>query len=342
MTATPSLFARLLAGTLQEIVPPYTELEPVRDNNLNKWRNDGAYSVEASTNRSFTLKVSTREFGAALFSDAQHLLNHVAEQRSHLLCAVAKNEHSPSWNLVTLYYQALFAAMAFTRAANSSIQYMDQSALRRCLGNSTPAPGAGVFSLLGRIDPATSTATVIFNKTRQSHFHDAVWVTVCNTMDSLVSKIMPRTMMRNATPEEIEALRIAKIFKGLPYADPLTWPSVLRNGINYRPGFSYRSVVRHNFIKVGSRIRRPPFKTLSEVLEFGESAKAKLSGTLSPFEEPNYCVDLLVSYAVLLERITEEAFAYLCVQNDLRTSIIACRKRFASASASSGAITCFA
>ena len=119
--------ARYLLQSLLQVVPPFTELEPYRDFNLNNWRKSGSYAVSTVSTKSFTLVVNNqREYAAALFSDAQHLLNQVSEHRGHLMNVLASGrEPSPTWIFVTVYYMALYSAMAFTRTANKAVIYLD-------------------------------------------------------------------------------------------------------------------------------------------------------------------------------------------------------------------------
>jgi hypothetical protein len=295
----------------------------------------GSYSLSSSTKKSFTLQVTQREFGSALFADSQHLLNHATEHRAHLLSHIADDRSaSPSWTFVTLYYFALFIALAWTRASNGSILYLDKKAIEKYCGMATVKPAGGAYSARLYIDPSTQIPFVEFKKCSSSHFHEAVWIAVNKSVNDIFQEINQQSQARKLDAEEILALRALGIFSGYSFKEPLVWPSKLRNGVNYRPGFSYRSVLKNNSLKLPSKLRRNGFSSLTELVEHGERMKAKLSGVGSPTDMPNECIDLLVAQSLLLEKYTEETFRVLCDKNELKQSSFRQRKIYAGANCS--------
>jgi len=244
MSSTPSPVARQLLSGLIDVVPEFTELEPYRDRNLNNWRKAGSYFLQGSTAKSFVLQVAQREYGAVLFAEGQHLLNHAAEHRAHLLNAIKSNrEPSPSWTLVTFYYFSLFVAMAWTRASNAAILYLDKDSIAEYCSGAGAKPGGGAFEAMASLDSQTGISSVEFRKCATTHFHEAVWISVFKQTRKLFQAIRLQSSVRKATVEEILALRGLELFDGLTFDSPQAWPSKFRNAINYRPGFSYRSVV---------------------------------------------------------------------------------------------------
>lgn len=323
--------SRTLLQALSVAVPAFTELEPYRDRSLNTWRTKGAHSLHASNAKEFVLKVNDREFGATLFAEAQHLLNHATEQRAHVANEVANcpsNSLSPSWLFVTLYYLSLYVAMSWTRAANSAIVYLDKQAIENYCGAALSKPGAGAFELCLFVDPISSTPFVRFKKCSTSHFHEAVWITAHRIAKDTANKIKIGSSLRKPTAEELLCLRGLSLFEGHQFANPLYWQSRVRNGVNYRPGFSYRSVVKHNFLRTLSRLSGPQLASLSDVVALGERAKGLLQGVSDPFSATDSSIDLLVSQTLFIEAATEASLALLCKFHDFSSSAFAARKAF--------------
>jgi hypothetical protein len=322
-----------------DVIPQYTHIEPYRDRSFNSWRSDGSHSFKQSNTKSFVLKVTQRDYGAVLFSDAQHLLNHASEHRAHLLNLLSTNrEPSPSWTLVTLYYFSLFVAMAWTRASNAAILYLDQNAVAQFCPGSTSKPAGGAYQAIATLDPATGASYVEFKKCNTSHFHEAVWITIHKHTQNLFSEIENQSSSRKPSEEEVLALRELDLFKGLSFESPLVWQSRLRNGINYRPGFSYRSVLKNNFLRTTSRLSSPTPNSLEEVISYGERAKHSILGASDPFEVANECVDLLVAQTIILEVFVNETFLRLCELHDLSCSAFRQRKSFTKQNAVASSI----
>lgn len=322
---------QILLSELSVAIPAFTELEPYRDLNLNNWRTRGAHSLHKSTSSEFTLKVNDREFGATLFAEAQHLLNHATEQRAHVENEVAScsaQTLSPSWLFVTLYYLSLYVAMSWTRTANASIVYLDKEAIKQYCGVTEKTPGAGAFELSLEVDPLTSTPYAKFKKCSTSHFHEAVWATAHRISKEISNEIRSSTALRKPTNEELLCLRGLGLFEGYQFSNPLYWQSRVRNGINYRPGFSYRSVVKNNFLRTVKKLSGPSLGSLSDVVSLGERAKRSLQGITDPFNAIDSCLDLLISQTLFIETAAEATLLQLCKFHDLSSSAFAARKSF--------------
>jgi hypothetical protein len=320
MAKNPGPVVRYLSTKLIEVIPEFTELEPFRDKNLNNWRSTGAYSFSSSTKNSFTLIVNSREYAAAVFADAQHLLNHASEHRAHLLDNSLPTEPSPSWTMVSLYYFSLFIIMAFSRVANNAVLYLDRDAIREFCGSVVGLPGGGAFRAISSTDPLTGVTTVEFKKASTSHFHEAAWITLNNEVSSAEKWVANLSASRNATSEEELELRALRLFSGFTFEDPLIWPSRFRNAVNYRPGFSYRSVLKHNFLKIRSKTFKSGFLSLDEVISEGEIAKNSLRGARSILDFPNEAVSLLIAQSLIVEGFTENALQNICTMRDLSCS----------------------
>lgn len=322
---------KYLLDHLKQLVPEYTELEPFRDRNLNNWRVAGAYNCSASTAKSFTLDVNPREYAGVIFAEAHHLLNQASEHRAHIFnFHNSQNEPSPSWLFVSLYYYSLYIAMAWTRVVNGGIIYLDKDSIKQYCASSSGIiyAGAGAFKAALSSDDSLGKYQVEVIKCKSSHFHEAVWIAVNNEITIAANWTLSLSASRRQTHEEEVTLRALRLFGGLNFKDALVWPSQLRNAINYRPGFSYRSIVKNNILRVGSRLRQKPFQDFEALVIYGESAKLNLKGVLHPADAPNESIDILIAQSLILEEFIEEALLELCKLKELKSSAYSLRKKF--------------
>ncbi|AIV78622.1 hypothetical protein X994_1790 [Burkholderia pseudomallei] len=326
--AFQSIIRNSLTG-LFDVFPIYTEIEPYRDKNLNAWREVGAYNIISSTKSGFELQVNQREYGAYLFAEIQHLLNHAAEHRAHLI-SVVKNgdETSPSWGFVSLYYMSLFVAMAWTRISNQTVLYLDKDAVDKYCAGSAIRPGGGAYEAVSHFDSKSGMSSVYFKKCPSSHFHEAVWTSIINRAESLFSVIQSESKSRKATADELTSLRALKLFNVSNFKDRHVWPSKIRNAVNYRPGFSYRSVLRNNNLRTVSRLGKSNLPDVDAVITFGERAKYAASGVKEPSDAPNACLDLLIAQTLLMESIVSGTVAELCAIQGLSCSASRQRNTF--------------
>jgi hypothetical protein len=329
MSKNPGPVIRYLSEKLMIAIPEFTELEPFRDKNINNWRVTGAYSLHAATKNSFTLSVNSREYAAVIFADTQHLLNHASEHRAQLLdFGDASAEASPSWNFVSLYYFSLFVAMAWTRVSNNAILYLDKDSIHEFCGTSTGVPGGGAYKMQASTDSLSGETFVEFKKTGSTHFHEAVWIALHSEIWLVEKWVTQLSASRKPTSEEELSLRALRLFRGLSADDPLVWPSKLRNAINYRPGFSYRSILKHNFLKIRSRISKPANMGFEAIVINGEIAKSSLQGVRNLIDFPNEAVNLLINQSLIIENFVEDALMNICTIRDLSCSAKRLRSQF--------------
>lgn len=331
MILLPGPVARYLTQSLVGIVPAFTDIEPYRDKNLNVWRRSGSHFLTASNTKGFDLGANQREYAGHMISEVEHLLNHAAEHRTHLVNSLStKDEPSPAWMFVSLYYFSLFVAMAWTRCINRGIVYLNRDAIKEYCGiSATQVPGAGAFCASARLDSETDKFEVDFRKCSRSHFHEAVWIEAAEAAKKASSWLLTLSTARSPTADEMIDLRSMKLFADSKFDDPLVWPSTLRNALNYRPGFGYRSVPKQNRLKTSARLARRRWANMEGLVSFGESAKSALASVREPSDSPNEAIDLLIAQALSLEAHVEAALRHLYSIQGLQCSASAARKRFA-------------
>jgi hypothetical protein len=124
-------------------------------------------------------------------------------------------------------------------------------------------------------------------------------------------------------------MRVLRVFGGLTFAEPYYWQSLLRNAVNYRPGFSYRSVPRNNFLRLTAVNRRLTGDCLEETVQIAENAKAQLRGSRHPTERPNDSLLLLVAQTSLIEAAVSDTITRLCSLKGFRNTALSERRAYA-------------
>lgn len=325
---------REIAGTLQTMIPWESQVESYRDKNLNTWRDGGAYQPVGSTSQFIDVKVNEYEFGEVIFAEIQHLLNQVTEQRAHIVSALQGGNPSPSWLFVSAYYAALYAALAWTRAMNVAVLYLDKPAIQQFSFGSQIKPAAGAFTATLLQPNNNSELHFRITKSRKSHFHEAAWLTLSSTASALLLKIQNETVSRQVSSDELDSIRFLKLFEGFSFEEPHYWPSLLRNAINYRPGYSYRSISKHNFLSFDFVKKPLGADKIESMLTEAERIKIQLKGVRNPTEMPNEAALLLAIQTGLIELCITKGLEILCEQNGFRNTPLKERKQFAKASIS--------
>ncbi len=323
---TISAAGRYVLAQLLDIVPEFTSLEPFRDRSVSTWIREGSFSVVSASSRSLTLRVNQREYAAHLVAEIHHLLNQASEHRAHLMRHLDADS-SPSWLLVSVYYLSLYVAMAWSRAINCAVLYLDRQILMKMCGSGV-VPHAGAYQATLSLDHTTGVATLQVSKAKHSHFHEAVWVALHSKLEEAGDWVRTLSVHRKPTTDEIQTLSAFSLFQGLQFQEPMTWPSQLRNGVNYRPGFSYRTVLRHNFLRTSAVLGQAAFANLGEVIAYGNRAKIAMRGALNPIEVANDSFKLLIAQSLVLEFILDEATGQLLVTRDLECSAARLRRQF--------------
>ena len=320
-----------IVDILLGLVPEHTVVEPYRDANLNNWRRAGAYSLISSSRQYIEIKVAQREYAAVIVAECHHLLNQAAEHRALLLGALSSTQDpSPSWKLVSLYYMSLYLVLSLSRATNEAVIFLDREGLNN-FSNEQHRPHAGTFIFSHEMDSSTFISKVRLKKANSNHFHEAAWLTAHRFMRSARDAIVSSTANRRPNEQEILSLRAANLFFGLSFRDAETWPSVFRNAINYRSRYSYRTVLRHNFLPNNLGIARQPLRTAEEAIIFGETAHRSLRGIAHPAEESARSLELLIVQSLIIENVVTLALKRIENLRELECSAFRQRNVFSRA-----------
>jgi hypothetical protein len=273
---------------------------------LSSWRQRGSFSVVAATAKSFTLECATADIGSAIVGDTEHLLNHIAEHRALIHDSIKTDRwNSPAWLLVTIYYWGLFAALAWTRLLGKGVVYLDQTAvrdLRTLARNAMQSPHSGTFQLKMGRDLSATNREVVLDKMGSSHFHACTW-----------SQVIRDAQWRfdHYATEETNKLEFS-LFKCLAFSDRAgkdSWPSELRNRINYRPGFAYTQVNKKPALDLIQFIRKTPFHSMEAVADIYELELRRIAATSSIDNSPSNYSRIMFLKTIVLTSLVEELFS---------------------------------
>lgn len=204
---------------------------------IRNWLKNGYFSIISADNKGFNIETNLLDFGSALFGDAEHLMDHCAEQmvatRSLL---TARNGRSTAWSIVTCYYWGFFAVLALGRLVGKVPIYLDRDAVNRLWSYAatpptTRKPPAGSFVLSTQVRSG-SPLTDAKIESKDDRIHELAWRWLFSNIRSLIASVNQSTANRE------ELLLYTSIVESGNLLDD-DWPSQIRNLVNYRPGYAY-------------------------------------------------------------------------------------------------------
>ncbi len=292
---------------------------------LHDWRLRGSYQVLACSKKSITIEAAGIEIGSALLADAEHLLDHAAEQHATLRSFITEPAwHSPAWASVTAYYWAFFSALAITRITGRTTWHLRKLALTdlRKLASAVAQPSAGaLFFDLG--PPLSAMNRTVVLQPSGLHLHSAVW----KRFEGLLSEVFLHSD-QSASPLEYRMLRsLHEVFVRLGF----DWPSEVRNLVNYRPGYAYREVIRDTPIDAASFIRRKSPLTFEALVSSMEDEVVKVKPSSGGGQDLGLSCRILVLFAVTLAKLARELHSELVDRNSTDRRWVNLRRAFLQA-----------
>lgn len=246
-----------------DIVLPGSAISFSSPPNLEQWLRVGSFSVTGVNKRGFTLCASSTEIGSALLSEAYHSadrgLEHAVTLRHHLSCG---RWSSPAWTAVTFYYWGYHVAVALTRLLGSTVWYVSRalaSQLGTLAGTGVGRPGPGPYKVECGSPISATLRDVTVRRTAHTRSHDAIW----NAWFELLRKYTAGNMAAKKGDAEtrlyLSLIRAANVLG-------TTWPSDLRNGLNYTITMGYGAIRRHTPCDVYHTVAVDPPTTASELI----------------------------------------------------------------------------
>lgn len=266
---------------------------------LRHWQKMGSYVVEARVTKGFDLAAFTNELGGVLLAECEQFLDHAAEHQVTILQQIRSGVWtSAAWQVVTVYYWAYYALLALTRLLGDSVWFIDTTVANHL---TTLAPGTGARIGAGAFRVTCGSALSATQRTLQlrklsGRSHDGLW----RLWSGLVDEVFVTSRPLSGSSEE-------RVFATMRRAVAILgpeWPSDLRNVINYRPGFAYRSVRSASLSSALRNVRdSPPYK-FDELLATFESGVASLDSQLDVAEQLEVAVKVLASYTFVIHALS--------------------------------------
>ena len=207
------------------------------------------------TKRTFVLQAASIEIGSALLSEAFYsadfALEHSVSLRNQLACG---RWSSPAWTAVTFYYWSYHLAVAITRLLGKTVWFIPPELtplLKSLAGVGGSIPGSGPYVLeCGNLLSAT-VREITLKRSAQTRAHDAVW----QVLFSELRKCSASTLERK--PSNLEArLHLSLIRAANALGE--SWPSDLRNAVNYTIKSGYGAVRREHTVPMNNLARVDP------------------------------------------------------------------------------------
>lgn len=292
-----------LQRSLLNAIPPDSALGSGTQTSVWDWRKGGAIQPIAINASSLELYLNPYQFGEAIYCDIQHLMNHATEHRARLVSGISLNtDPSPSWTFVTTYYWALFISLTISRFRNKIILFLDKDSVQ-AISAEIPgrALGGGVFRISVGDFETTSRRRAELKKAKSGHFHDVVWNDIYALAQAFVVELELISKSRRLSDDELLDLRAFRCFTNVRFREPHAWQSTLRNAVNYRHGFSYRSVINSNIINLAQLVSRPSQGTFEKLVEACEAVVSDLKATNDPLDAPGASAQLVMYQALILD-----------------------------------------
>jgi hypothetical protein len=292
-----TIWQQLRSSSL-DAIPAEASVAFTAPKTINRWRRDGCYTVTAASGDKITLVATGNEFGAALLSDAEHLLDNAAEHQASLCSATEPNAWlSPAWAVVTIYYWGFYAALALTRLLGKTIWFLDKEAIAD-FKHLASTPGAKLGAGAYRLDCdayVSATDRTIALQRDHARLHEAVWR--CTTRCLRQARLDARTT-------NIGEERLYSAIEDAAKKLGEDWPSAIRNTVNYRPGCGYREVLKKGQIDTLRYLKKAERLTIEKIVDALEDELRAIVKTADPAENPAARCRLLLHLTLLLHALT--------------------------------------
>jgi hypothetical protein len=313
-----------LRGDCLDAIPRGCRALSTTPASLSAWQTRGYYTVAAVNSKRFELVAASDDFGSALLTDVEHLLDCAAEHQVTIWKHVNQCEWlSPAWLGVTVYYWSYFLVMAITRLTGRTAWFLTKDYVRdlRKLGPTTTiAPGAGCFRLVcGPTASLTDRAIVLEKSDKRVHEEIwRLWFTGCRERLSAIS---------TAASDPLESrLFTAMVRSAKNLGDD--WPSAFRTLINYRTGFGYSAVRKVTTLKPLSYLKQPRTYDEAGIIDRFENSVVAANRPEALTERPQVILELLVDLCILLHSLSRELHNELLDRHSLDSRWRGARNRF--------------
>lgn len=305
-----------------EAIPEGVEPDLRKVMSFYQWREKGGYHVSGSTKREFLISCAARELGGVLLNEATSLNNQALEHKAIIGSALASGRTlSSSWLLVTTYYWCVYLALSWLRMTGQIVTYLPSNEIERfkklnLSQGKTPTNGTFITKIEGEYG---SKRAIKLQRLKSNNFHEGLWAAFNNDITS-------RLELLKCEPASME-LRVFSCLNLAAYVDGCSWPSKIRNIVNYKVGVAYGEVYgqkKPDLIEIGESIKR---MSLPDLLGLHEENQLKVSATKSENALDKYS-ELLMTFGAILSSMNEDHLQEIHKKRKIEISTAALYKKY--------------
>ena len=294
-----SIWEAMQADAL-EVIPEGISTDLSRSMDFYKWREQGGYFVTGITKKEFYISCSDRQFGEVLAKEVCTLMDQAFEHRVLLDNAFSQNKiPSNSWLFVTTYYWCVYLCLAWLRLTGKIVTYLPKDEIKRLnslYGEQTKAPSNGTFVMLAE-ETNASRRNLKLRRLNTNNFHDGLWQT-------FASDIKLRLEIAKNDIATLETRLFSAMYLD-DFKDGYSWPSKLRNIVNYRVGFGYGAVEGRQFPNILTSGADISNRGTKELIQDAENIATSIS-IIGVKSSPDQYGKYLLLFGSLLTRALED------------------------------------
>ncbi len=278
-----------------EAIPPGVALDFKMPLTLATWQAQGTYTISSTSSTKFTVTAAPTDFGGALLSDAAFHLDHAIEHQASMMHTLGKGHWtSPAWQVVTVYYWAYFSAMALSRILGHTVWFVTPEVARQ-VSRLAPAGSKsltrGTYEL--SCEPVVNSGSRdIQLEKRSRRLHEQLWVTLFELLNRIYQEVGAGVASAAEERLYLTIIDSARVLGS-------EWPSMLRNLVNYRPGFAYTaprfrsSIDSFNYLSTQKQ-------TIEGLVDRLENCSAAMRQDPTIEAQPKVAATMLADFTLLL------------------------------------------
>lgn len=283
------------------MIPPGTPAVPAAPASLAAWLSGGSYPGVTAVGRSYVVDGNERDVAGALLCDSLLHLDHATEHAHNARHTLsASSWYSSAWLVVTFYYWLFYLAIALTRLVGRTSVFLDDVTAKRLSALAGSANlGAGPYDLACQPGAYAARVTVTLAKSKKTRVHDSAFRSF--------AQIVNDALIAGNTEPLNDITRFLAAYQQACRKLGDSWPSEVRNVVNYMPGVGYGAVRRQPAFAAFNVVETDPSEPFDSVLDRFERNCASVPAIRPPYGAAlDLLVKLLVDATLLIDALVRE------------------------------------
>lgn len=291
-----------LRTSLLDFYPQGVSAKAGSNVNCGEWLSTGSFYVNSISSSSIIIETDMIDFSSMWLTEVENLINHCFEHLGILINSDSDSRsESDAWQLVTMYYYGFFAGQALLRLTGCPQVYLskERTNIFAKLCKNTSKPNAGTYTIK-KINEVSATKAEYEFKLLGKKNHEALWTSLFNYIEKEFKRI--------ENPREDEAL-LYRMFISNDAKKEFNsheWPSLIRNQVNYVPGFAYQLLLKKNITKAKGLTKK--WKDYSST-DLNKALKSIKIGPTNYHEHVSFMSFVLNIIFLLMRKLYEELYA---------------------------------